>query len=80
MQPGRWQDVRKPTSGEWKATLVLSIHIDEASAKIRTGPPKDDEEDYSSDVWAGVVPLQLQKLTPIPDPVLKPGIKIPHYL
>jgi uncharacterized protein len=80
MQPGRWQDVRKPTSGEWKATLVLSIHIDEASAKIRTGPPKDDEEDYSSDIWAGVVPLQLQKLTPIPDPVLKPGIKMPQYL
>jgi nitroimidazol reductase NimA-like FMN-containing flavoprotein (pyridoxamine 5'-phosphate oxidase superfamily) len=80
MQPGRWHDVRKPTGGEWKATLVLSIHIEEASAKIRTGPPKDDEEDYSSDIWAGVIPLQLQRLAPIPDPLLKPGIETPHYL
>jgi uncharacterized protein len=80
MQPGRWEDVRKPTAGEWKATLVLSVQIDEASAKLRTGPPKDDDEDYSLDIWAGVVPLRLQRLEPIPDPVLKSGIPTPGYL
>ena len=80
MQPGRWDDVRKPTSGEWKATLILSIPIDEASAKVRTGPPKDDEEDYPSDIWAGVVPLQIRRQTLIPDPLLKDGIPIPGYL
>jgi nitroimidazol reductase NimA-like FMN-containing flavoprotein (pyridoxamine 5'-phosphate oxidase superfamily) len=80
MQPGRWDDVRKPTVGEWKSTLVLSIHIDEASAKIRTGPPKDDEEDYTLNTWAGVVPLALQRLSPVADPVLKEGISTPSYL
>lgn len=80
MQPGRWNDVRKPTAGEWKATLVLAIHIDEASAKVRTGPPKDDEEDYASDSWAGVVPLQLERKAVIPDPLLKAGVEIPPYL
>jgi uncharacterized protein len=80
MQPGRWDDIRKPTSGEWKATLVLSFQIDEASAKVRTGGPKDDDEDYASDIWAGVVPLQLHRLAPIPDQDLKAGINIPGYL
>jgi nitroimidazol reductase NimA-like FMN-containing flavoprotein (pyridoxamine 5'-phosphate oxidase superfamily) len=80
MQPGRWDDVRKPTSGEWKATMVLSFKIDEASAKLRTGPPKDDEEDYTTNVWAGVVPLELKRRTPIPDPLLKSGIDLPLYL
>lgn len=80
MQPGRWNDVRQPTPGEWKATLVISVHIDEASAKIRTGPPKDDDEDYASDTWAGVVPLELRRLPPIADPVLKGGIDLPSYL
>ena len=80
MQPGRWADVRKPSAGEWKATLVLSIGIAEASAKVRTGPPKDDEEDYALNVWAGVVPLQLQHLAPIPDPLLKSGVAVPNYL
>ncbi len=80
MQPGRWNDVRQPSAGEWKATLVISINIDEASAKIRTGPPKDDEEDYTSEIWAGVVPLELKRGSPIPDPRLKEGITIPLYL
>ena len=78
--PGRWADVRKPTAGEWKATMVLSFTITEASAKIRTGPPKDDEEDYDLNVWAGVWPLQQHRLNPIPDPVLKDGISLPDYL
>ncbi len=80
MQPGRWNDVRKPTAAEWKPTLVLSITIDEASAKVRTGPPKDDEEDYSLDIWAGIVPLQVERKAPIPDPLLKPGTDVPAYL
>jgi nitroimidazol reductase NimA-like FMN-containing flavoprotein (pyridoxamine 5'-phosphate oxidase superfamily) len=52
MQPGRWDDIRKPTPGEWKATMLLSFDIDEASAKVRTGPPLDDEADYALEVWA----------------------------
>ncbi|MBL7859372.1 MAG: pyridoxamine 5'-phosphate oxidase family protein [Cyclobacteriaceae bacterium] len=80
MQPGRWNDVRKPNSGEWKATMVLSFAIDEASAKVRVGPPKDDEEDYALDVWAGVIPLKIERSTPIPDPALKSGVTLPHYL
>ncbi len=77
---GRWNDVRKPTENEWKTTMLLSIEIKEASAKVRTGPPKDDEEDYSMDVWAGVVPLKIEHRAPIPDPDLKTGVKIPEYL
>ncbi|MDL5050186.1 pyridoxamine 5'-phosphate oxidase family protein [Oscillatoria amoena NRMC-F 0135] len=80
MQPGRWNDVRKPTEGEWKATLVLSFVIEEVSAKVRTGPPKDDDEDYDLDIWAGVVPLQVQRLKALPDPALKKGVSIPDYL
>lgn len=80
MQPGRWNDVRQPSAGEWKATLVISFNIDEASAKIRTGPPKDDDEDYTSEIWAGVVPLELKRGIPIPDPLLKEGVVIPLYL
>ena len=78
--PGRWADVRKPTDNEWKATMVLAFTIDEASAKVRTGPPKDDEEDYNLDVWAGVIPLSMNKHTIIPDPALKSGVPIPAYL
>jgi nitroimidazol reductase NimA-like FMN-containing flavoprotein (pyridoxamine 5'-phosphate oxidase superfamily) len=80
MQPSRWKDIRKPAPGELKATLVLSVHIDEASAKVRTGPPKDDEEDYTMDTWAGVVPLQLKRQPPIADPLLKSGVGISDYL
>jgi nitroimidazol reductase NimA-like FMN-containing flavoprotein (pyridoxamine 5'-phosphate oxidase superfamily) len=78
--PGRWKDARPPTAQELKATTVLSLPIDEASAKVRTGPPKDDEEDYALDIWAGVLPLSLQAGTPIPDPQLKAGVdEIPEY-
>jgi uncharacterized protein len=80
MQPGRWDDVRKPSSGEWKATLVLSVRIEEASAKVRTGPPKDDEEDYTADIWAGIVPLKIERQGLVPDPLLKKGVVIPGYL
>ncbi|MEJ7643609.1 MAG: pyridoxamine 5'-phosphate oxidase family protein [Chryseolinea sp.] len=80
VQPGRWNDVRHPNAGEWKATLLISFAIEEASAKIRTGPPKDDDEDYGLDVWAGVIPLKTERQTAIPDPLLKTGIDVPHYL
>lgn len=80
MCPGRWADVRKPTPGEWKATMIVAFAIQEASAKIRTGPPKDDAEDYALNVWAGVQPLQTIKGAPVPDPDLKSGIELPAYL
>ncbi len=80
MCPGRWADVRKPTANEWKETMVLSVAINEASAKVRTGPPKDDEADYNRDVWAGVVPLKIQHLVPVADPALKAGVELPVYL
>lgn len=80
VQPGRWDDVRKPNAGEWKATMVLSLDITEASAKVRVGPPVDDDEDYAMNVWAGVVPLNIARQKPVPDPKLKEGINLPDYL
>ena len=77
--PGRWRDVRGPAPGELKATSVLSLPIDEASAKVRTGPPLDDEEDYALSAWAGVVPLSLKAGEPVPCPRLAPGIDLPSY-
>jgi nitroimidazol reductase NimA-like FMN-containing flavoprotein (pyridoxamine 5'-phosphate oxidase superfamily) len=77
--PGRWQEVRQPNSQELKRTLVLAIPIDEASAKVRVGPPLDDEEDYHMNIWAGVVPLILTAEVPVPDPRLAAGIKAPEY-
>jgi nitroimidazol reductase NimA-like FMN-containing flavoprotein (pyridoxamine 5'-phosphate oxidase superfamily) len=65
--PGRWAEVRWPNRKELKATSVLALPIAEGSAKVRTGPPVDDEEDYALDVWAGVIPLRLERGAPIPD-------------
>jgi uncharacterized protein len=76
---GRWAEVREPTEQEMKATTVLSVPLEEASAKIRTGPPLDDEEDYAMSVWAGVVPLKLEAGEPIKDPRLPEDIKVPDY-
>jgi nitroimidazol reductase NimA-like FMN-containing flavoprotein (pyridoxamine 5'-phosphate oxidase superfamily) len=72
--PGRWEEIREPNKKELKATNLLSIPIREASAKIRTGPPKDDEPDYGRDVWAGELPLKLSASDPVPDPRLKQGL------
>lgn len=80
MCQGRWADARKPTENEWKATMTMGFPILEAAAKIRTGAPKDDEEDYGLDVWAGVVPLHTVKGTPVADDRLKPGVDLPDYL
>src|SRR5215204_1959024 len=76
---GRWADVREPTDQELRATTVLSLPLVEGSAKIRTGPPLDDEEDYALPVWAGVVPLHLKAGAPVNDPRLLPEIKPPSY-
>lgn len=65
--PGRWEETRQPTAQELKATNVLALAIEEASAKVRTGPPIDDEEDYALPVWAGVVPLETKPGAPVPD-------------
>jgi nitroimidazol reductase NimA-like FMN-containing flavoprotein (pyridoxamine 5'-phosphate oxidase superfamily) len=76
---GRWDDVREPTEQELKATTVLSLTLSEASAKVRTGPPLDDEEDYALPIWAGVIPLRLVADTPLTDPRLPNGIEPPKY-
>lgn len=77
---GRWDDVRDPNSKELKATSVLEFQIEEASAKVRQGPPLDDEEDYSLSMWAGILPLKLEAGTPTPDARLAPGTPLPRYL
>jgi len=76
---GRWADVREPNEEELIKTTVLELPLVEASAKVRTGPPIDDEEDYALPMWAGVVPLSLQAGTPINDPRLPDGIEVPEY-
>jgi nitroimidazol reductase NimA-like FMN-containing flavoprotein (pyridoxamine 5'-phosphate oxidase superfamily) len=78
--PGRTRELRAATVQELKATLLLSMDLREASAKIRTGPPKDDEEDYASPVWAGVLPVHPACGEPIPDARLTPGTALPAYL
>lgn len=78
--PGRWQDVRPPTANELKATTVLALPLDQTSAKIRTGNPVDDAEDYALDVWAGVIPLEMKAGEPLPDPLMSQEISRPHYI
>jgi nitroimidazol reductase NimA-like FMN-containing flavoprotein (pyridoxamine 5'-phosphate oxidase superfamily) len=80
LAPGRWDEVRQPTEGEMRATLVLALALEEASAKVRTGPPVDDEEDYALAVWAGVVPLRVVAGDPIPDPRLPQGVEPPAHV
>ncbi len=77
---GRWDDVRQPTEKELQVTTVLSIPLEEVSAKVRTGGPIDDEEDYSLPVWAGVLPLQVTPSAPIPDARLTNEAPVPPYV
>ena len=77
---GRWADVREPNEQEMVQTTVLCLPIEEASAKIRTGPPLDDEEDYLLPMWAGVLPLKLIAGAPINDPRLSAEIPVPDYV
>jgi len=78
--PGRWPEIRWPSELELKATTVLKLAIDEASAKVRTGDPKDDDEDYGMNVWAGVVPLSSKPGQPIRDSRLADEIDLPTYI
>lgn len=77
---GRWNDVRIPAEQELKATTVLSLPLEEVSAKVRTGGPIDDEADYALPVWAGVLPLETVAKTPLPDAQRKNDPPIPEYL
>ena len=78
--PGRVATVRPVNSQELKATTLLAMEIEEASAKVRTGEPKDDEEDYALDIWAGVIPIRQVIGAAENDPRLKPGIALPEHL
>ena len=80
IMPGRWADVRKPNTVELRQTLVLRLPLTEASAKIRTGPPVDEEVDYSLPVWAGEVPVSIVVRRSVADPRLRSGIAIPSYI
>jgi len=77
---GRWHEARRPNRKELDATAVVAIEIEAASAKVRSGPPVDDEEDYQLPVWAGVLPLALRPQSPIADPRLPPSLHLPDYL
>ena len=77
--PGRWAESRQPNEREIKATLVMRLPITEFSAKVRQGPPVDDEDDYGFPTWAGVIPLEIVAGTPINDPRLDPQTPVPSY-
>jgi len=78
--PGRWDMLRPVNKQELKATMVLSMPLDEVSAKVRIGPPKDDEEDYALPIWAGVLPLTVTAGTPEPDPKNLAGVAVPAHV
>ena len=78
--PGRWEEARGPSDKEMKATLLIAMNIYDATAKIRTGPPGDDEEDYSLPVWAGVIPVEQKFGQAITDELLTDGIEVPEYV
>jgi nitroimidazol reductase NimA-like FMN-containing flavoprotein (pyridoxamine 5'-phosphate oxidase superfamily) len=80
VMPGRWTHARQPNPKEMNATTVVAVDIDLASAKVRVGPPGDDDEDYALPVWAGVVPIRQQALAPVDDPLLSDGIPVPDYV
>ena len=77
---GRWAEVRGPNAKELRSTTVLEFSIEEASSKIRSGPPLDDESDYGLRVWAGVLPLAMKSRPPIPDGKLVEGVTLPEYV
>jgi uncharacterized protein len=78
--PGRWREARVPNDKELKATSILRLPITEASAKVRTGPPEDDSEDYALKIWAGVIPLRITQGEPERDHRCDPSIALPQYL
>ncbi|MSQ45934.1 MAG: pyridoxamine 5'-phosphate oxidase family protein [Ignavibacteria bacterium] len=80
IHPKRWSDVREINEKEFLVTRIYEFPIESVSAKIRTGPPIDEESDYSSKYWAGVIPFETKRGKVIPDPKLNPKIKTPKYL
>ncbi|MEO0036434.1 MAG: hypothetical protein RLZZ501_2457 [Pseudomonadota bacterium] len=76
--PGQWDRLRPPTEKEIAVTALASMSIDEASCKVRVGPPEDDEADYAFPAWAGVIPIRYQVLPPEPDPRNQPGLEMPE--
>ncbi len=78
--PGQWDYARPPTRKELAATAVLELSLDEASVKVRTGPPKDEPEDYVTGIWAGVLPAQLIFGAAEPDPAVRPGVSPPDHI
>lgn len=78
--PGRWADVRAPHARELATTMVLTLPLERASAKVRSGPPSDDRSDRDAGVWAGLLPLSLQAGSPVPDEGLPEGVAVPPYL
>jgi uncharacterized protein len=80
LAPGQWDAVRSPNRKELAATEVMALPLDEASVKVRQGPPGDEDEDYALDVWAGVVPVRQVFGRPVPDPLLRPGIPAPEHI
>lgn len=77
--PGRWEEVRSPSPSELWQTLVLGMDLGEASAKVRSGPAKEEEDDLSVPIWAGVIPLRLVAGNPEPDAQVLPGVPVPSY-
>ena len=75
--PGRWDEARQPNENELKQTLILALPLSESSAKIRTGPPADDEADVDLPIWAGVIPLRTVALPPVADPGAKEELRVP---
>ena len=75
---GRWNEVRKPTGAEMKATSVMKLPIHEASAKIRSGAPLDDQPDYDLPIWAGILPLMTRAGEPVTDPAMRMEADIPE--
>ena len=78
--PGRWKTLRPMTDQEAKATTVFSMPIEEGSAKVRTGPPVDDDEDYELPIWAGVLPMSQTLHAPEPDPKNVAGLEVPKHV
>ncbi len=78
--PGRWDNSRRPNKKEMAATAVLALPLDEASVKVRSGAPSDDDEDYDLGYWAGVLPITMTVGVPQPDPLLRPDIQVPAHI
>ncbi|OOC53553.1 MULTISPECIES: pyridoxamine 5'-phosphate oxidase family protein [Nocardiopsis] len=80
LAPGQWDVVRRPSAKEMAATRVLALSLEEASVKVRTGPPSGDEEDHGLPVWAGVLPVRQVFGEPEPAPDLAPGVEVPDHV